>query len=214
MTPEEKKEYKRLYDIEYRKKNAVNIAKKKKEKYDNLSESEKKELLKKQYARLDKDIKKQRDVEYAKNNKVKLNKKKKAWAIANKEKVRESKTKHHLKKLKEDPLFKLKHNTICGILQSFKRNGYTKKSRSYVILGCSFEEFKLHLESKFESWMNWDNYGNKNGTTKEPNKTWDLDHIIPLSSAKTEEDVIRLNHYTNLQPLCSYVNRWVKSNNY
>jgi hypothetical protein len=38
----------------------------------------------------------------------------------------------------------------------------------------------------------------------ELNKSWDIDHIIPISSAKTKEDIIRLNHYTNLQPLCSY----------
>ena len=36
------------------------------------------------------------------------------------------------------------------------------------------------------------------------------DHIIPLSSDKTEEELVRLNHYTNLQPLCSYVNRYIK----
>ena len=41
----------------------------------------------------------------------------------------------------------------------------------------------------------------------------DIDHIIPLSSAKTEEDIIRLNHYTTLQPLCSYTNRYIKKNN-
>ena len=55
--------------------------------------------------------------------------------------------------------------------------------------------------------MNWNNYGIYNG---EENYGWDLDHIIPLSSGKCEEDVIRLNHYTNIQPLCSYINRNVK----
>ena len=55
--------------------------------------------------------------------------------------------------------------------------------------------------------MNWENYGKYNGTE---GFGWDLDHIIPISSAKTEEDVIRLNHYTNLRPLCSYINRVIK----
>jgi len=56
--------------------------------------------------------------------------------------------------------------------------------------------------------MNWDNQGlySKNRF----NIGWDLDHIIPISSAKTEEDVIRLNHYTNFQPLCSKINRDIK----
>jgi len=89
----------------------------------------------------------------------------------------------------------------------FRMYNYTKKSTTYEILGCTIEEFKLHLESNFESWMNWDNRGLYNG---ELNYGWDIDHIIPISSATSEEDVIRLNHYTNLQPLCSYVNRYIK----
>lgn len=35
---------------------------------------------------------------------------------------------------------------------------------------------------------------------------FELDHIVPLASAKTEEDVIRLNHFTNLRPM------WAKDN--
>ena len=42
------------------------------------------------------------------------------------------------------------------------------------------------------------------------NHGWDIDHIIPISSAESEDDIIKLNHYTNLQPLCSYINRVVK----
>jgi hypothetical protein len=85
--------------------------------------------------------------------------------------------------------------------------GYKKNTRTYKILGCTYDEFKLHIESKFEEWMNWDNYGRYNG---EENYGWHLDHIIPLSSVTTEEDIIRLNHYSNIQPLCSYINRYVK----
>ena len=57
--------------------------------------------------------------------------------------------------------------------------------------------------------MSWDNYGLYNGT---PNYGWDIDHKIPNSSALTEQEVVQLNHYTNLQPLCSYYNRDVKRN--
>ena len=38
--------------------------------------------------------------------------------------------------------------------------------------------------------MTWDNYGQ-----------WHIDHIIPLSSAKTEMEIYELCKYTNLQPL-------------
>lgn len=86
-------------------------------------------------------------------------------------------------------------------------NGFKKTVKTVEILGCSFEEFKEHLESKFETWMSWENYGKYNG---ELNYGWDIDHIIPLCSAKKEVDVINLNHYTNLQPLCSKINRDLK----
>jgi len=59
--------------------------------------------------------------------------------------------------------------------------------------------------------MNWDNRGLYNG---KENYGWDIDHIIPLSSAKTIEDLIKLNHYTNLQPLCSFKNRCIKRDNF
>ena len=61
--------------------------------------------------------------------------------------------------------------------------------------------------------MNWDNYGNPSDGLIEPNKTWDIDHIIPVSSAKNEQELLELNHYTNLQPLCSYHNRYIKRDN-
>lgn len=105
---------------------------------------------------------------------------------------------------KNDKLFKLSDLIRSKIRKSF--NGY-KSKKTTTILGCSFEEFKLYLESKFEIWMNWENQGLYNG---EFNYGWDIDHIIPLSSANSEEEIIRLNHYTNLQPLCSLVNRTIK----
>ena len=43
--------------------------------------------------------------------------------------------------------------------------------------------------------------------TIENHGTWEIDHIIPLKTAKTKNDIIRLNHYTNLQPLWMEENR-------
>lgn len=55
--------------------------------------------------------------------------------------------------------------------------------------------------------MTWENWGKYDGRL---NTSWDIDHIIPISSAETEEDIIKFNHYMNLQPLCSFVNRFIK----
>jgi hypothetical protein len=106
-----------------------------------------------------------------------------------------------------DQLYKLRIYISKVILKSIKQNGYKKTSKSFDILGCNHIDLKKHLESKFENWMTWDNHGKWNG---ELNYGWDIDHIIPLSSAKTEEDIYKLNHYTNLQPLCSQINRYIK----
>jgi hypothetical protein len=99
-------------------------------------------------------------------------------------------------------------NNISSLIRmTFKNNSFNKKSKTKEILGCSTLEFKAYLESKWEPWMNWNNYGKYNG---ELNYGWDIDHIIPMISAKIEEDVIKLNYYSNLQPLCSYTNRYIK----
>lgn len=94
-------------------------------------------------------------------------------------------------RIKNDPVYKLSRNIRRLILLKFQEGGYTKKSKTADILGCSFEELKSHLE---QTWF--DNYG-----TPYNGELVHIDHIIPLATAKTEEDVIRLNHYTNLQYL-------------
>jgi hypothetical protein len=95
-----------------------------------------------------------------------------------------------------------------------KNNGFVKNNKSEIILGCTFDEFRTYIESLWESWMTWDNYGNPKDGVYEPNKTWDIDHMIPTDSATTEEELIKLNHHTNLQPMCSYHNRFIKSNKF
>jgi glutamine synthetase adenylyltransferase len=52
--------------------------------------------------------------------------------------------------------------------------------------------------------------GNRGLYNGELNYDCDIDHIITISSTKTEEEIIKLNHYSNLQPLCSYTNRVIE----
>ena len=144
--------------------------------------------------------------EWRLNNKDKVKEQSHKWYLENKERRREPRRDYAKIRRKNDPLFALKSRTSSLIRTSIIR----KKSKTIEILGCSFEEFKSYIESKFESWMTWENRGLYNG---EFNYGWDIDHIIPVSSAKTEEEIIKLNHYTNFQPLCSKVNRDIKKNN-
>lgn len=117
---------------------------------------------------------------------------------------RTNKKGYYKKRSQVDPLYKLIKGIRCLITNSFN---YRKPKASEEILGCSFIEFKMYIESKFEPWMTWENRGRYNG---ELNYGWDLDHIIPISSAKSEEDIIKLNHFSNFSPLCSKVNRDIK----
>ena len=170
------------------------------------SRTDEQKLLRKQYT----DV---YNKEYYNNNKETLieNRREygKIWRDNNKEHTNEY-MKLWKKKYRSNEQNSIKHKISCSIRNSIKRNGFSKKSNTIDILGCSFNEFIEYLESKFEPWMNWNNRGLYNG---ESNYGWDIDHIIPVSSAETEDDIIRLNYYTNFQPLCSKVNRDIKKNN-
>jgi hypothetical protein len=81
-----------------------------------------------------------------------------------------------------------------------------KKAGSAVRdLGCTVEELKTYLESKFRphpetgELMTWQNH-----TTD----GWHIDHIVPLSSfdLTDSEQFRKACHYTNLQPLWWYEN--------
>lgn len=232
MTEEERK---KAYNKAYREANKEKIAAKKREHYLNNKESilDKSKLYREQNEEIIKEKKRKYQIENKerlndiskkyyqdnreemlqkakenyKDNKDERVKKSKDWYKKNKDRVLEVKRKYYKKKIVEDPMFKLKKNIRSLISGSIYRNGYSKNSRTHEILNCSFEDLRLHLESQFESWMNWDNYGLYNG---ELNYGWDIDHIIPLCSASSEEEIMRLNYFKNLQPLCSKINRDIK----
>jgi len=134
------------------------------------------------------------------NNKEKKLKYQKEYASLNKEKISAYKMEYQRNRRLSDPVYKLKYVVGRLIRNSLKCKGLSKNKRSKDILGCSIEFFKVYIEEKFIDDMSWDNYGTN----------WDIDHKIPLATAITEEDVLKLNHYTNLQPLDSYINRNVK----
>jgi len=167
-----------------------------------------------------KEIKKKWNDEHSKEyyikNKERIDANNKEYRNKNKDIIREKRVKNYYKvnerrknRRYNEPLYKLINNIRTSISGSINKNGYKKSSRTHEILGCSFKCFKSYIEGQMEDWMNWDNHGKYNG---ELNYGWDLDHITPSSSAKTEEDVIKLNHYSNFQPLCSKVNRDIKRN--
>ena len=169
----------------------------------------------KKYQEENKESKKEYLKKYKEINRENLKIKNKIYRIKNSDKIKEWKetNKDYFIKYREDnkenirnyfaerrnnePIFRFKNNIRRLILHSFKRGrkNFKKIDKTEVILGCKIEEFIDYISKKFTEEMTFENHGE-----------WHIDHIIPLATAKTEEDVILLNHYTNLQPL------WAKDN--
>ena len=123
---------------------------------------------------------------YVDNNKEKVKQSKKVWFDKNPNYQKEW---SHIKS-NTNIIFKLKKNmrSRLGLFLNLKK--VTKNNKTFNIIGCSPEFLKEYLETQFVNNMCWEN-----------RNEWHIDHIIPLSSAKTEEEMYKLCHYTNLQPL-------------
>jgi hypothetical protein len=141
-------------------------------------------------------------------NKDRINQRRQAYYYANheesKRKLRERrKTEHvkiwrakcHKENYNNNECYKLKMLIRRRTSKAFKSKGVCTNIKTLEILGVSVDIAKAHLEKQFTKGMSWGNHGE-----------WHIDHIIPLASANTEEEIIKLCHYTNLQPL------WAKDN--
>jgi hypothetical protein len=142
-----------------------------------------KERINKQIAKYQKSNKDKvaaRKASYYQDNKEKIARSCAKYYQANKdERVRQS-VEYTRARRNNDPLFKLQHNTRSLIWHSLARGGYTKKSKTATILGCTYDQFMVHLGPK-------------------PCDNPVLDHVCPMAQARTEDEAIRLNHYSNFQ---------------
>jgi hypothetical protein len=71
-----------------------------------------------------------------------------------------------------------------------------KDCKALVLLDCTMDFFKKHIESQFSDGMSWNNYGIGN-------RRWSIDHIIPCASFDMTIEGQReiCFRYTNLQPM-------------
>ena len=101
--------------------------------------------------------------------------------------------------------YKVKHYTnlnfrkslVNSMHSSFKRYGFEFNNNNDVVIGIDWDELLKYFESMFYDGMTWENYGYRG---------WHIDHIIPVCSAKTYDEMVKLCHYTNLRPM------WAKDN--
>lgn len=127
-------------------------------------------------------------------NKVRKSIYDKNYRLNNKEKVDKYHREYTNKRSKNDIFFKLA-NSLRQRLNKAIKHSY-KSGSAVTDLGCSVEDLKIYLESKFQPGMSWDNYGFGIGK-------WNIDHIVPLSKFDISDRVQLLIacNYTNLQPM-------------
>ena len=167
--------------------------KKEKLRYNNNIEKERqrnRERKRKQYAA---DPKKALE----KNKKYEESRKKaqKIWEENNKEYRRKYLNNYSKTRKQKDPVYKTMGNLRIRINKFLSSTNFNKTSKIKELLGTTPLELKKHLENQFIDGMSWENYGE-----------WHIDHIVPLASSKTIEDVNKLCHYKNLQPLWAFEN--------
>lgn len=98
-------------------------------------------------------------------------------------------------KRQSDPLYAEIHRLRALVSASLAGKGFKKNSNTAEILGCSWADFRRHIERQFLKGMSWEN-----------RHLWHVDHITPMATAKTVDVAIALNHFTNLRPL------WIEDN--
>lgn len=96
---------------------------------------------------------------------------------------------------KEDISFRLSERMRIRLWSALKSEKTLKWNKTMIYVWCTKEELKLHLEKQFTDWMSWENYWQ-----------WHIDHKIPFkyhidNGWLTEENLFKVMHFSNLQPL-------------
>jgi len=96
------------------------------------------------------------------------------------------------KRLKRNDNYRIASVLRSRVYHALKSQNAVKCAKTFNLLGCSINELRQHLESKFQENMNWKNHGE-----------WHIDHIKPCMKfdLKNENQQKECFHYSNLQPL-------------
>jgi len=173
------------------------------EKYRNNNLEKVKDMVKKYQLKNEDKIKEYKTLYYIENSEYYSIKGKERYLNNKNNTTFKEKRNNYQKERRKNPLFRFKEGISRLIHFTLKSRGYKKRYKSEEILGCTIVDFKNYIESKFTEGMSWDNYGK-----------WHLDHVTPISYATDENETIKLNHYSNYQPMwmmdnLKKGNRWV-----
>lgn len=131
-----------------------------------------------------------RDNAYKARNREKLRKKQLEYQRENNLRINAYRSRYMRQRRSIDKLFAIKQNMRARFRFELAKRGEEQLIKANQYLGCSWIFLRDYLAEKFTDGMSWENYGD-----------WHVDHVIPLASAKSKEELIRLWHYSNLQPL-------------
>ena len=143
---------------------------------------------------------------YQKDNRESANINHRNWVSKNKEKEQKRINECRKKRLKNDPIFKMRLSVSHHIGHYLKKQNIKKDHPTWSKLPYTPKDLKEHLEKLFEPWMNWQNYGNQN----KHKKTWNVDHIIPQSKLLYDSlehpNFLKCWSLENLRPLEAFEN--------
>ena len=184
-------EKRRAYQKKYRSRPEVKERAKeyRKEYYQRPENKKKREEYKKEYDQRPENKKRAKEYKQRPENKKKRKEYKKEY-----NQRPEIKKKKYLSR-KNDPAHK-KRNQLRAKVRLAVIHQVCFTSTIHKLIGCDVPTARAHLEAKFEPWMNWENYGCGSAN-------WCIDHITPVVSIDifNEEEVKRIFHYQNMQPM-------------
>lgn len=130
-----------------------------------------------------------KQTEYAKRHKEKRATYLKQYRTDHKERIRLTVRLRQHSRLQNDPLYRAKRNARLCIWKAFNGQGQVSDAKVMHLVGCSSKALTDYLK---QTWL--ERYGTP--WTEEPHN---IDHIVPLLTAKTEADIQKLCHFTNLR---------------
>ncbi len=143
------------------------------------------------------ECKAQRKERYHSDEEYRLKRREQCRRSKQKESSRQKNREWQQKQRETDPTYKLRINLSRRLRDAIKLN--RKSLPTMLLVGCTIDEFRGHLERLWLPGMDWSNYSLRG---------WHIDHIIPCAAfdLSDPEQQRKCFHYSNLQPL------WAKDN--
>ena len=87
--------------------------------------------------------------------------------------------------INSNPLAKIRRNLSSLVYSSMKVRGWSKATKTQVLLGCTFKFLMSHLQESLPDYASYE--------------VIHIDHILPCKCAENEDELNALQHYSNLQ---------------